>query len=140
MSIEADIQDKAISLLATDAASSGATLYSAGQVIEDEMEPVILVTCTGKQNICGPLWNVDLLLMANVANAPDPTKSLLSTLEGVISDFIDDIIATPSSLNPSAGGAYSVDGVDASIPQPKLDIGQMFTTRVKAVRLFLSIP
>lgn len=140
MSVETDIQDKAISLLATDAASSGATLYSAGQVIEDEMEPVIIATCTGKQNICGALWNIDLLLMANVANAPDPAKSLLSTLEGVISDFIDDIIATPSSLNPSTGGAYSVDGVDASIPQPKLDIGQMFTARVKAVRLFLSIP
>jgi hypothetical protein len=141
MSVETDIQDKAVAALKLKSAviSASAGVFSAGQLVEDPMQPLLIVTCSGRQNLAGPLYQADLSIMANVANAPDPNKSLLSTLEGVISDFLKELKATPSTLNPASGSAYSVDGLDDSIPQPKLDLELQFSARAKAAGLFLSI-
>lgn len=139
MSVKTLIQNAAIAHIQTNSyvSSHRVGVCAIGGDKVPQTAALIFVGCLDMTRIFGPLWRVTFVLRANVSNAHDPVKATLDELDAVIMEAMSEFVAQPSLLN-TAGQSYNVDGVDDTIRQPPIVVGEMFTTRFKAAQLGVS--
>jgi len=74
-----------------------------GEIKQDLAKTRIINMCVPRENLNGPLWDVETTIAGVTANAIDETGATLQTVYSIIADIVDSIKKDPSQLNATIG-------------------------------------